>query len=202
MRNILLLSLFLLVFNSHAQNSPKDWTVHNREVTFSEEVIHLNAQENDGILWLTTSDFQNGTIEIDIKGRDLLGQSFVGLAFHGQSNEQYDAVYFRPFNFQSPERNSHSVQYISMPGYDWATLRESEPGKYENTITPVVDPTSWFHVRLEIQYPKINAFINGAKEASLSIEQISSRSSGQVGLWVGNGSEGWFKNIKLSESGD
>lgn len=200
MRIILLLSLFLIVFNSHAQNSPKDWTVYNREVTFSEEVIHLNSQENDGVLWLNGLDFQNGIIELEIRGRDLMGQSFVGIAFHGQSNEQYDAVYFRPFNFQSPERNTHSVQYISMPAYDWSTLRETKPGKYENTITPVVDPNGWFHVKLEIQYPKINAFINGSKIASLSIEQISSQSAGQVGLWVGNGSEGWFKKIKISES--
>ncbi len=131
-----------------------------------------------------------------------MGQSFVGIAFHGQSNEQYEAVYFRPFNFQSPERGNHSVQYISMPAYDWATLRKSKPGKYENSITPVVDPNGWFHVKLEIQYPKINAFINGSKEASLSIDQISPQSAGQVGLWMGNGSEGWFKKIKLSANGE
>lgn len=50
MRILLLLSLFLIVSKIQAQHSPKDWTVHNREVDFSEEAIHLNAQENDGIL--------------------------------------------------------------------------------------------------------------------------------------------------------
>lgn len=200
MRSILFFFLLLLGFNSKAQNSSKDWTAHNRKVNFSEEVIHLNAKENDGILWLNNIDFQNGTIELDIKGRDLQGQSFVGIAFHGQDNEQFDAVYFRPFNFKSPERSSHSAQYISLPDYDWPTLRESNHGKYENSISPLVDPNDWFHVRLEIQYPQVKAFINGSEEASLTIEQLSSQAAGQVGLWVGNGSEGWFKNFKLTKS--
>ncbi|WP_057940513.1 family 16 glycoside hydrolase, partial [Algoriphagus resistens] len=157
-------------------------------------------KEGDGILWLNKSDFDNGTIELDLKGRDIQGQSFVGIAFLGQGNEQYDAVYFRPFNFKSPERGKHSVQYISMPDFDWSTLRESKPGKYENKINPAVNPNEWFHIKLEIHYPQIKVFVNQNQQASLSIEQLSTQSSGQVGLWVGNGSEGWFKNITISKA--
>ena len=57
----------------------------------------------------------------DIRGKDVMQQSFVGVAFHGVNNETLDAVYFRPFNFRSddPVRKVHAVQYISHPNYPW-----------------------------------------------------------------------------------
>src|SRR5690606_19989277 len=94
---------------------PEQWTVFNREVKYQNDVIHLNANNEDGILWLNDTNFKNGTIELDIKGKDVRGQSFVGVAFHGRDNKNYDAIYFRPFNFESPERKFHSVQYVNMP---------------------------------------------------------------------------------------
>lgn len=189
---------------ANAQQPPKSaiakhdhWTVHNRKVAFSGDVIHLNAQPNDGVLWLNDCEFKNGIIELDIKGKNAPGQSFVGFAFHGQDDRTFDAVYFRPFNFENPERNNHSLQYISMPENDWSTLRNAFPGKYENTIDPVPNPEDWFHIKIEINYPEIQVFVNGDEEPSLEIEQISQRKQGKLGLWVGNNSEGWFKNVKI-----
>jgi len=64
--------------------------------------------------------FSNGTIEFDVKGKDVQGQSFVGLAFHGLDNSTYDAIYLRPFNFRTEDklRKIHAVQYISHPVYN------------------------------------------------------------------------------------
>jgi hypothetical protein len=176
---------------------PEKWTVFNRDIDLSNGVFHLDARENDGVLWLNDYDFQDGTIELDIKGRDLQGQSFVGVAFNGQDNEHYDAVYFRPFNFENPERREHSVQYIALPAYDWSVLREATPGKYENFVKPVPRPDHWFHARIEIGFPRVSVFINGASSPSLEVDQINLRGHGKIGLWVGNGSEGWFKNISV-----
>lgn len=174
------------------------WTAYNREVSFDNDVIHLNAQSGDGLLWLSYSNFKNGIIELDIKGKNAPGQSFVGLAFHGKDDATYDAVYFRPFNFKNPDRSSHSVQYISMPENDWFALRNAYPGKYEKRIDPVPNPVDeWFHVRIVVNYPQVKVYINGSTEPSLEVEQISDRRHGAIGLWVGNGSEGWFKNLEV-----
>lgn len=181
-----------------ASAKPGNWTVYNREVSFEKGIIHLNAQSEDGILWLNESVFGNGTIELDIKGENIPGQSFVGVAFHGKDTATFDAIYFRPFNFLNPERASHAVQYIAMPVNDWYTLRNAFPGKYENTINPVpklVD--DWFHAKIVVEYPKVKVFINGSHNPTLEIEQISSRKQGKVGLWVGNNSEGWFRNLEI-----
>ncbi len=174
------------------------WTGFNREVDFKNDVIHLNAASKDGILWLNDVSFRSGTIEVDIKGKDLQGRSFVGIAFHGKGNETFDGVYFRPFNFKSPERKSHSVQYISMPENDWSLLRQTFPGKFENEVSPVPDPDDWFHAKIIINDMSIKVYVNGASHASLEVEKISSSNDGQIGLWVGNGSEGWFKNFTIT----
>jgi hypothetical protein len=197
-----LLIACLLSSSLYAQTvstDPDNWTVYNREVNFSGALIHLNAQERDGILWLNNFNFSNGVIELDLKGKNAPGQSFVGFAFHGQDNEEFDAVYFRPFNFKNPNRNSHSIQYISMPDNDWSTLRNAFPGKYENTIYPVPDPVDdWFHARIVVKHPNVKVYVNGSDEPTLEVEQISNSRQGKVGLWVGNGSEGWFKNISIT----
>lgn len=175
----------------------KIWTVANREVTYTDEV-YLNGKSGDGLLWLNGSSFGNGTIELDIKGKDERGKSFVGLAFHGISDNTYDAIYFRPFNFKSPERKTHSVQYISHPDYTWNKLREEHPEKYENTVTPVPDPTGWFHVTIIVEHPTVKVFVNNSDKPSLVVDQLSSRKKGWIGFWVGNESEGYFKNLEIT----
>lgn len=192
----------LLAASGWAQNNPSDWTVHNRNVDFNMGVIHLDAREDDGFLWLKDSDFSNGTLEVDLKGEDVQGASFVGLAFNGKDDETFDAVYLRPFNFKNTERKDHSVQYVSAPDYGWSKLREAFPGKYENQITPAPDPNSWIHVRLVVDFPSVKVYINQAEEPSLVVDQITPRGHGQVGLWVGFGSQGWFKNLSITPKFD
>ncbi len=99
----------------------------------------------------------------------------------------------------NPERNRHSVQYISMPDNDWSTLRGAFPGKYENTINPVPQPVDdWFNAKIVVNYPMVRVYVNGSEKPTLEIDQISDRKQGKVGLWVGNESEGWFRNIVLT----
>jgi hypothetical protein len=173
------------------------WTLYNRKVKINGEV-NLNGMEGDGLLWLREPVFRNGKIEADIRGEDKPGGSFVGLAFHGLNDSTYDVVYFRPFNFRNPDRNAHSVQYISHPSYTWYLLREENPGEYENTVTPVPDPNDWFHVTITVNYPVVKVYVNHSEEPSLEIEQLSQRKEGWVGFWVGNTSGGSFRNLKIT----
>lgn len=178
-----------------------NFTEFNRKASFGNGEAYLNADKDDGMLWLNDSFFRNGTIELEIKGKDTPGQSFVGVAFHGKDPKTFDAVYFRPFNFRNPERNGHSVQYISLPGNEWFVLREKFPGKYENRIDPLPDPVDdWFHARIVVNYPEIKVYVNHAAQPTLEVRQLSDRGEGNVGFWVGNGSEGWFRNLKITHA--
>lgn len=177
-------------------NDTAIWTLHNRELHMDKEV-HLDGKPGDGLLWIKEPIFSNGKIELEIKGKDIRGKSFVGLAFHGLNDSIYDAVYFRAFNFKDPGRNGHSVQYISHPEYTWYKLRNEQPEKYENSVTPVPEPTDWFHVTILIEYPIVKVFVDNSVEPSLTVEQLSSRKEGWIGFWVGNNSEGFFRNLKI-----
>ena len=175
-----------------------NWTLHNRKATYKNGEVHLDAKADDGVLWLKKLSFANGRIELDIKGKDERGRSFVGMAFHGLNETTYDVVYFRPFNFQSAEKSGNSVQYVSLPDFTWNRLREENSGVYENAVTPVPDPDDWFHVAIELEHPLVKVFVNNSAEPSLTINQLSSRKSGWLGFWVGNGSEGSFRNLKIT----
>ena len=178
-------------------SDPEIWTLHNRELLPGAE-IHLDARPGDGMLYLQKPFFSNAEIELEIRGQNIRGRSFVGLAFHGQNDTTFDAVYFRPFNFKDPDRNLHSVQYISHPIYTWSKLRKEHPDEYENSILPAPEPNDWFHVKIRIEYPQVRVFVNKSKTASLHIKQISKNKSGWIGFWVGNNSEGFFRNLKIT----
>src|SRR5215510_5241277 len=79
----------------------------------SPQAVFLNAAQQDGLAWIEGVELSEGTIELEIKGKNEQGRSFVGIAFHGQDNKTFEAVYLRPFNFQAAEkeRQSHSIQY-------------------------------------------------------------------------------------------
>ncbi len=195
----LLVAFHPLLAQKKIKTYPDKWTASNREVKFDEDTIMLSAAEGDGVLWLNKSKFKNGIIELDIKGENTPGRSFVGFAFHGVDMETFDAIYFRPFNFQNEQRRGNSLQYISLPEYEWSTLRKNFPGKYENPVEPIPDPSAWFHAKIVVSYPSVKVYVDGSSTPSLEVEQISEQRKGMIGLWVGNNSRGWFKNITIKK---
>ena len=161
--------------------------------------VRLSEAEGEGPAYLPGIEFANGTIELDLKGEDVQGASFIGVAFHGVDGTTYDAIYFRPFNFKTedPARRLRAVQYISHPAHPWQKLRADTPGKYEKPVSPVPDPNGWFRARVVIASPKVSVFVDGAKEPCLVVDQLSDRKTGRVGLWVGNTAGGDFANLRI-----
>ena len=182
---------------------PKDFVVFNRGVSSlgggTTQGFRLDARPGDGVAYLRGIELGNGTIEFDVKGKDVQGQSFVGVAFHGVDGTTYEAIYFRPFNFRAedPARRGHAVQYISHPTYTWQKLRAERPAIFEQPVTPAPDPNAWFHVRVVVASPKVSVFVRDAKEPCLVVTQLSDRTNGLVGLWVGNNSGGDFADLKI-----
>jgi len=176
---------------------------HNREVTIvssegKASYIHLSEKEGAGIAWLEDLHFTDGVIEFDVKGRNVLQKSFVGIAFHGSNDSTYDAIYFRPFNFKSSEaeRRNHSVQYISLPKYDWPKLRSEFPNKYEQPINPSPEPQAWFHCRIVVKNEDVSVFVNNNSGPSLVVKTLGNPKGNKVGFWVGNGSDGDFAKFR------
>lgn len=153
-----------------------------------------------GLVWLDGYHFANGVIELDILGRSAPVQgSFVGVAFRVVDATTHDAVYFRPFNFRATDSaaRAHAVQYVSHPDWPWNRLRQEHPGQYERAIVPAPNGDEWFHARIVVQRPTIRVFVNGASEPSLVVNELSNRTNGAVGVWVGEGSGGAFANLTV-----
>ncbi len=187
----------------------KGWKVSNRKVAAvtdgKYQAVQFEEATGQGFAWVEGVEFDNGVIEFDVKGKDVLQKSFVGVAFRGVDDTTHDAVYFRPFNFKAedPVRRIHAVQYVSHPTFTWKKLREERADQYEKAIFPksdwpAPDPNGWFHVRIVVAKPKISVYVNDAKEPSLAVDELSDRKGGKVGFWVGEGSGGTFANLKIT----
>jgi len=180
------------------------WKVVNRSATMIDDggrkAIRLDERLGDGLVWLEGVSFGDGTIEFDVRGKDDFQKSFVGAAFHGADDRTFEAVYFRPFNFKpsDPARAARAVQYVSHPEFTWQKLRAERPGRYEHAVDPVPDPNGWFHVRIVVARPKVSVFVDGSTEPCLTVETLSDRREGLVGLMVGNGSGGDFSGFKVT----
>jgi hypothetical protein len=168
-------------------------------ISLNGEVIHLNEGEGPGIAWIIDKTFTQGTIEFDEKGKDEFQRSFVGIAFHGLNDTTYEAIYFRPFNFRAtdPVRKAHAVQYIANPNYDWPKLRADFPNKYEQPVSSDLDPNQWFHVKINVSGKKISVYVNGNNKPVLEVKSLVNTSGKMIGFWVGNGSNGEWKNFKI-----
>jgi len=177
-----------------------EYKVVNRSLSTDGGIVRMNEAHGPGIAWIEGIFFTVGTIEFDVKGRDVQQQSFVGFAFHGVNDSEYEAIYFRPFNFRStdPVRKGHCVQYVAERQYDWKTLRDKYPNKYEQPVSPVPDPTDWFHAKIVVEENRIEVFVNGSKAASLIVEPIVHRGGMMAGYWAGESSDGSWRNLRIN----
>jgi len=183
------------------------WEVVNRTATVAfvegQPEVAFDGRAGDGGAWLEGVDFKNGTIEVVLKGKNVQGLSFVGVAFRGVDAESYDAVYFRPFNWLADNElnRSHGVQYVSHPANTWSKLREEHTGIYEKEIPSPPDPDGFFRARIEINKPEIRVFVNDATEPCLVVNELTDRAGGRIGLWMGNGSDGSFAELTFKPAG-
>ena len=163
-----------------------------------QDAVYKNAISFQKILWLKDLSFKEGTIDVDLRGKNSFLQSFLGIAFHASDHEHYEVVYFRPFNFQYPDtaRRRWSLQYMVTPDFPWDRLRKSHPFIYENSITPPPKPDEWFHATIVVKDEWISVYVNHAAKPSLQVKKIGTMNKGSVGLWA-DGLSGDFANLTI-----
>ena len=182
------------------QTIVRSWKTVNRRATVIDsggrKFVRLDEGPTMGLVW-TPFDFTDGEIELDVRGRDVLQKSFLGIAFHIESDTAFDAVYLRPFNFRASDstRHAHAIQYISQPAHPWDRLRSQRSGQYEKPVLPEPDPNAWVHLKVVVRANDVSAFVNDTGSPALHVQGLSGRSRGGVGLWVGDPSPGDFANL-------
>ena len=210
--NVLLAILFLTYINSFGQQQinlsnelkNKKMEIVNRIISpypDDKNAVEMNANNSDGLGILEDIEFDNGIIEVELKGENNPGKSFIGIAFNIQDNETYEVIYFRPFNFVAEEqiRKDHMVQYVFHPEFTWRKLREERTGEFEDEIPKPPNPDDWFKAKIKIKNKKIEVYVNEISEPVLSIDRITSPKSKKIGIWAGYGSSGRYRNLILKK---
>lgn len=155
---------------------------------------------------LTNLDFENGMIEVKMLSQVQnpspfqAAQGFIGLAFRIDENDTaFESIYLRPKVGRSDNQlfRNHTVQYYAYPDFKFETLRKTDPGRYE-TSAPV-DINEWITMRIEVDGPKANLYINDAKYSTFVVDKMKGKTThGSVALWVDIGTVGHFKDLKIT----
>jgi len=214
MKNKLIAPLLFLAFCSAQAQKKIDFknvaqfTIENRKlesvVENGRQIIKLDEAPDDGLAIVNDLNFTSGIIDFDVRGRNVMQASFVGIAFLLQNRSHFEAIYFRPFNFMNADtaRRHRAVQYIASPDYPWEKLREEHPGVYEHKVSPAPDADSWFHARVVVDGKQVTVYVNQSPTPSLQVTRLMETKSGKIALWVGNGSNGSFANLVVRPLGD
>ena len=157
---------------------------------------------------IKTVDFKDGTIEVKVLSRLLKtapasARGFIGVAFHIDSlNSKFEGIYLRPTNGRADDqlRRNHSIQYFSYPDYDFDRLRKEANGVYESYADMGLN--EWITMRIEIKGKQAKLFLNNNKQPSLIVNdlKLGDNVSGAIALWVDGGTEGYFKDIKITKN--
>jgi hypothetical protein len=155
-----------------------------------------------GIIWLKGLEFNEGTIETDLRGRNEFLKSFVGIVFNAADTVTYEDILFRPFNFrhQDPVRRTWSLAYTSEPDFPYDKLRKEHKGEFENEVLPNPVPEEWIHARIVITKDSLRVFVNHMEKPSLTVKRLGTYHGNQVGLLVfGNNTPGDFANLSIKK---
>ena len=149
-------------------------------------------------VWFKSIHFTEGTIDIDLRGKNEFLKSFLGIVFHGADTGRFDVLYFRPFNFRHADTARHrwSVQYMSLPDYDFSKLRKEHPLVYENSVNPVPAPDEWFHATIVIKGNDLTVYVNHSPNPSLEVHLLNNRHDGMFGLFS-DGLRSDFANLSI-----
>jgi hypothetical protein len=161
--------------------------------------------DDAGLALLAGTDFQDGTIEVDIAvkittppGTRMPG--FTGVVFRSKPDgKEYELFYLRPKNALADNQSmrNHTVQYCAEPGYGWYKLRREWPFVYESYAE--IEPETWTKVKIEVAGRTARIFLNGSSKPSLVVDGLkSSNLHGSVGLWGYAGEESYFSNLRIT----
>ncbi len=154
-------------------------------------------------------DFKDGIIEVKVLSRLLKTASpsdrgFIGVAYRiNDDNTKFECIYIRPTNGRADEqvRRNHSTQYFSFPDYKFNRLRKEKPEMYESYADMGLN--EWIKIKIVVKDKYAKLFLNDAKQPSLVVnESLSENISGALGLFVDVGTEGYFKDLKVTKYKD
>ena len=168
-------------------------------------VVEAPGAQGETLAILPDSQFEDGTIEVELAARPLPGaaegaRGFAGIAFRADATgEAYECFYLRPTNGRAEDqlRRNHSTQYISHPDFPWPRLRKEQPGVYESYVD--LEPGVWTRLRITVAGGDARLFVHGAAQPALIVKGMKrGLTRGPVALWIGPGTEAFFSDLRIT----
>jgi len=168
---------------------------------------HEHAMNEVMVAVLPESEFQNGTIELDVAGARRQGyatfedergfKGVIGVSFHVQG-QKAETFYIRPENARLENQlfRNRATQYESVPDFPWERLREESPGVYESYVD--LEPGAWTKLRVEVSGVKARLYVNGAAQPCLIVNDLKQgQSRGKIALFTRVSTDAYFANLKV-----
>ena len=165
-----------------------------------------NTGDEGRLAILPRTEFEDGSIEVDLAGEPAVGaaagaRGFAGVAFRvAPDGPRFECIYLRPTNGRADDqvRRNHSTQYISYPDFPWSRLRKEFPEKYESYVDLV--PGEWTKMKIEVRGDKARLYVHDAPQPVLVVNDLKQgQGQGQIALWVGAGTVAHFANVRVSK---
>lgn len=162
-------------------------------------IVRLAEHAGEGLLWSDSLHFDEGEIDVDVRGRDGTTRNLLGIAFDIASDSAYDVVSLQPSNFRAADSaaRARAIRYESRPAQRWERWRVEHPGAYEGSVASAPDSGKWIHLRIVVQRRELRAYVNGAVDPVLRVPALAAPTGGGVGLWVGDSAAGEFANLEI-----
>jgi hypothetical protein len=170
------------------------------------KAVRLTTTSENAIFALIKGvQMQDGTIEADLALKvttppGVRMPGFIGIAFRARPDaSHYELFYLRPLNSRSEDQamRNHSVQYVSIPDFDWYKLRREWPWIYESYAD--LRPETWTKVKIEVHGRSAKLYVNGAENPSLVVNGLKGEDlRGGIALWGYPGEEAYFANLRVT----
>ena len=153
-------------------------------------------------------EFRDGEIDLEVSGApgktaDATARGFIGVAFRIQPDGAHsELIYLRPSNGRAQDQlqRNHSVQYVSPPEWTWQRMRQETPGLYESYAD--MQPGEWIRMRIVVRGKQAALYVGSAEQPCLMVNDLKlGESHGGVALWIGPGTEGYFRGLKITAKG-
>lgn len=154
--------------------------------------IKITEKKGDGLLWITSYNFTEGNIDLDIKGQDFSPQKYIGLAFYGQNDTAFQALCISPYALLNEDYTlrKNAIKYYASPIPKDLNSACDDFAK--------LSLNRWFHVRLHIKNKNVEVYVDNNASPAFSSQLIEGRVGGKFGIFLSDGAGGEFGNIKIT----
>ena len=185
-------SISVPLTSDHWIVSQKNFQGQKHDFEHNGEVVDYKGRQSfrvaKGFAYARDIEFQNGAIDVDMAAETT---GFLGLAFHVQSEDDYELIFFRPDDSGDP----YAIQYT--PGLLGSNVWQLFSGP-NYMGAGEIPREKWIHARIVVAGLVAKLFLNNSAQPSLVVSDLRlGHPKGTIGFWGREGG-GYISNLSYT----